>query len=64
MFNVRMPCFTLPDGLVVITHGFVKKRDKLSPAEIQRVPVSRPRTKEFSLEKESKQPTVGSETVA
>ncbi len=36
MFNVRMPCFTLPDGLVVITHGFVKKRDKLSPAEIQR----------------------------
>ena len=31
-----MPCFTLPDGLVVITHGFIKKRDRISPGEIQR----------------------------
>ena len=36
MFDVGMPCFTLPDGFVVITHGFIKKRDKISPAEIER----------------------------
>ena len=35
-FRVRMPCFMLPDGLVVITHGFIKKREKIGPTEIER----------------------------
>lgn len=34
-YQIRMPCFR--DGLQwVITHGFVKKRDRVPPAEIVR----------------------------
>jgi hypothetical protein len=27
-FQIRIPCFFLPAGLVLITHGFRKKRDR------------------------------------
>jgi hypothetical protein len=35
-FQIRMPCFFLPGNLVVITHGFRKKKDKAPPAEVER----------------------------
>jgi hypothetical protein len=35
-FQIRMPCFFSPGQLVIITHGFVKKGDKIPPAEIRR----------------------------
>ena len=35
-FQIRMPCFFLPGNLVIITHGFWKKKDKANPAEIER----------------------------
>ena len=35
-FQIRMPCFYRPNGLVIITHGFRKKGDKIPSAEIKR----------------------------
>ena len=35
-FQIRMPCFFLPDGVVLITHGFRKKRDRAPRQEIER----------------------------
>jgi phage-related protein len=35
-FQIRMPCFFLPAGLVLITHGFRKKRDRTPREEIER----------------------------
>jgi hypothetical protein len=35
-FQIRMPCFFLPGSLVVITHGFRKKGDRIPPSEIDR----------------------------
>lgn len=34
--QVRMPCYFLPGRLLVITHGFRKKGDKLPPSEIRK----------------------------
>lgn len=34
--QVRMPCYFLPGRLLVLTHGLIKKGDKLPPAEIRR----------------------------
>lgn len=35
-FQIRMPCYHLPGGLLVITHGFRKRSDRIPPAEIAR----------------------------
>jgi hypothetical protein len=35
-FQIRMPCFFREGALVIITHGFRKKGDRISPAEIKR----------------------------
>jgi hypothetical protein len=35
-FQIRMPCYYLTGGLLVITHGFRKQCDRLPPAEIAR----------------------------
>jgi hypothetical protein len=35
-FQIRMPCFFRQGRLVIITHGFRKKDDKIPPAEIRR----------------------------
>jgi hypothetical protein len=35
-FQVRMPCFYLPGGLLVITHGFRKQSDRILPSELAR----------------------------
>jgi len=35
-FQIRLPCFFAPGGLVVITHGFSKKKDKTPKSEIAR----------------------------
>ena len=35
-FKVRMPCHFLPGGIVLVTHGFRKKRDKAPREEIER----------------------------
>jgi len=35
-FQIRMPCFFSRGQLVIITHGFVKKGDKIPPAQIKR----------------------------
>ncbi len=35
-FQIRVICFTLPGGRMVLTHGLVKKRDKLDRAELRR----------------------------
>ena len=35
-FQIRMPCFFLPNRRVVITHGFRKKQDKIPRGEIER----------------------------
>lgn len=34
--QVRMPCYFLPGRLLVLTHGLIKKGDRLPPAEIKR----------------------------
>ncbi|MGH7969023.1 MAG: type II toxin-antitoxin system RelE/ParE family toxin [Limisphaerales bacterium] len=34
-FQIRMPCFR-DGGTMVITHGFLKKRDAIPPVEIER----------------------------
>lgn len=36
-FQIRMPCYFKPGRRVVITHGFRKKADKISRAEIDRM---------------------------
>jgi phage-related protein len=35
-FQIRMPCYFLAGRLVVITHGFRKKGDRIPPSEIDR----------------------------
>lgn len=35
-FQIRMPCRFLPRGVVLITHGFRKKRDRAPREEIER----------------------------
>lgn len=35
-FQIRMPCRFLPGGLVLITHGFRKKRDRTPTEEVER----------------------------
>lgn len=35
-FQIRMPCYFLPGNLVVLTHGFRKKGDRIPPSEIDR----------------------------
>ncbi len=35
-FQIRMPCFFLPHGRVVVTHGFRKKQDRMPREEIER----------------------------
>jgi hypothetical protein len=35
-FQIRMPCCYLAGGLLVITHGFRKKGDRIPPSEIAR----------------------------
>ena len=35
-FQIRMPCRYLPNGVVLITHGFRKKRDRTPREEIDR----------------------------
>ncbi len=35
-FQIRMPCRFLPGGVVLITHGFRKKRDRTPREEIDR----------------------------
>ncbi len=35
-FQIRMPCRFLPSGLVLISHGFLKKRDRTPRKEIER----------------------------
>ena len=35
-FQIRMPCRFLAGGIVVITHGFTKKKDKAPKSEIDR----------------------------
>jgi hypothetical protein len=34
--QIRMLCYFRPDGIVVITHGFVKKKDNIPPSELKR----------------------------
>ncbi|MGA2590251.1 MAG: type II toxin-antitoxin system RelE/ParE family toxin [Bryobacteraceae bacterium] len=34
--QIRMPCYYVPGRLLVITHGFNKKTDRMPPAEIAR----------------------------
>jgi len=35
-FQTRFICFMQPGGKVILTHGFTKKRDKISPEEIRK----------------------------
>ena len=35
-FQIRMPCAYRPGRLVLVTHGFIKKRDATPPTEIQK----------------------------
>jgi hypothetical protein len=35
-FQIRMPCYFAPGSLVIITHGFRKKGDRIPPSEIGR----------------------------
>jgi len=35
-FQVRMPCFFAPGRLVIVTHGFLKKGDRIPPQELER----------------------------
>jgi hypothetical protein len=34
--QIRMPCYFLPGRLLVITHGFRKKGDRMGPSQIAR----------------------------
>lgn len=36
-FQIRMPCFFLPNRRVVITHGFIKKGDRIGEGQILRM---------------------------
>lgn len=35
-FQIRMPCFFVRGGRIMLTHGLVKKTDKLPASEIKR----------------------------
>lgn len=35
-FQIRMPCRFEKDGLIIVSHGFVKKRDDTPRSEIER----------------------------
>lgn len=35
-FQIRMPCFFLPGGRVVVTHGFIKKQNAVDKSELVR----------------------------
>lgn len=35
-FQVRALCFTLPGGRIVLTHGFIKKRERFDRREIDK----------------------------
>jgi hypothetical protein len=35
-FQIRMPCYFRPDRRVVVTHGFIKKKDSTDPSELRR----------------------------
>ena len=35
-FQIRMPCFFKPGGRLLLTHGLIKKGDKLSTPEIDK----------------------------
>jgi len=35
-FQIRMPCYFRPDQRVVITHGFIKKDDKIRRSDLER----------------------------
>jgi hypothetical protein len=36
-YQIRMPCFFLPNHRVVITHGFIKKGDRIGEGQILRM---------------------------
>jgi Phage derived protein Gp49-like (DUF891) len=36
-YQIRMPCHFAKGGLVLITHGFIKKKDRVPKEEIERV---------------------------
>lgn len=35
-FQIRLPCFFRPGGRLLVTHGLIKKADRLPPQEIAR----------------------------
>ncbi|MEO8724494.1 MAG: type II toxin-antitoxin system RelE/ParE family toxin [Acidobacteriaceae bacterium] len=35
-FQIRMPCYFRPDRRVVVTHGFIKKKDRVDKQELTR----------------------------
>jgi hypothetical protein len=35
-FQIRLPCFFRPGGRLLLTHGLIKKADRLPPQEIAR----------------------------
>lgn len=35
-FQIRVLCFFVPGGRLILTHGLVKKKDRLDPADITR----------------------------
>ena len=35
-YQIRMPCYFLRERVVVVTHGFTKKCDKMPPSELDR----------------------------
>ncbi|MCL6620697.1 MAG: type II toxin-antitoxin system RelE/ParE family toxin [Syntrophobacterales bacterium] len=35
-FQLRMPGYFRPGGVFVLTHGFVKKQDRIPPQELER----------------------------
>lgn len=35
-FQIRMPCAYARGGLVIVSHGFIKKGDKMPPTQLQR----------------------------
>ena len=35
-FQIRMPCYFLPNKILVITHGFIKKTGKIPKSELDR----------------------------
>jgi len=47
-FQIRMPCFFVRGQLVVITHGFFKKKDKTPSGEIDRANGSKMKTNKMS----------------